>query len=64
MAAVVEEEQAHLHLETGCPCQPGSSLLRCQMPDLPEPHTAVANRAIKHITMWLNWQAFFLDYPI
>lgn len=64
MAAVTEEERAHLHLEIGCPCQPGSSCLCYQMPELPEPHTAVANRAIKHVTMWLNWLAFFPDYPI
>ena len=35
-AAVTEEERVHLHLETGCPCQPGSSYLQYQMPDLPE----------------------------
>ncbi len=60
IAAVTEEERVHLRLETGCPCQPGNSYLRYQMPDLPQPHAAVANRAITHITMCLNWRAFFL----
>ena len=60
MAAVTDEESTHLHLETGCHCQPRSSYLGYQMPGLPKPHTVVANRAIIDIVMWLNWHAFFL----
>lgn len=46
--------------KTGCPCQPRSSYLRQRVPDLPQPHAAVANRAITRITMRLNWRRIFL----
>ena len=55
MDAVTEEEVVYLLLETGCPCQQANSYL----PVLDARLTLALDSTLTHITMWLNWRAFF-----